>query len=87
MATQTAIVVGLLCLLVLPGLVVRQEGVLQESQITFVTPEHQLAIFDIRLQQTELLAVNLLEMSGQERKFGILGVTKLAGVELLVVRF
>ena len=72
MTTQPAVVVGLFCLLVLPSLVIRQEGVLQEFPVTFVTLEHQLAVFDIRLQQAEVLAVNLLEMSGQERKFGIL---------------
>ena len=70
--TQLAIVVRPLCLIVLPGFVMGHEGVLQESQITFVTLEHQLALFDIRLQQSELLAVNLLEMSGQERKLRIL---------------
>ena len=69
---ELAIVLSLLALIVLPGFVVRQEGVLQEFPITFVTLEHQLVLFDIRLQQTELLAVNLLEMSGQERKFRIL---------------
>ena len=48
--TQVAIVVRPLCLIVFPGFVKGHEGVLQELQITFVTLEHQLAVFDIRLQ-------------------------------------